>query len=93
MNRSYRLVWNQTLQMMQVAPEIATSRSSVPGSATHCRTPRRSLPRAAHQAGQIALMLGLTCAFPSAWAAGCAASDASACGASGGAGYPARSGN
>jgi outer membrane autotransporter protein len=92
MNRSYRLVWNQTLQMMQVAPEIATSRSSVPGSATHCRTPRRSLPRA-HQAGQIALMLGLTCAFPSAWAAGCAASDASACGASGGAGYPARSGN
>ncbi|WP_338616449.1 autotransporter domain-containing protein [Achromobacter sp. E1] len=93
MNRSYRLVWNQALQLMQVAPEIATSRSSVPGSATHCGTPRRSLPRAAHQAGQIALMLGLTCAFPSAWAAGCASSDASACGASGGAGYPGRSGN
>ncbi|MGE8666342.1 MAG: autotransporter domain-containing protein [Achromobacter mucicolens] len=93
MNRSYRLVWNQALQMMQVAPEIASSRSSVPGSATHCGTPRRSLPRAAHRARQIALMLGLTCALPSVWAAGCAPGDASACGAAGGAGYPGRSGN
>lgn len=38
-------------------------------------------------------MLGLTCALPSVWAAGCAPGDASACGAAGGAGYPGRSGN
>ncbi|MDH0090327.1 autotransporter domain-containing protein [Achromobacter mucicolens] len=93
MNRSYRLVWNQALQTMQVAPEIAASASSIPGAATHCGTRRLSPPRAAQQAGQIALVLTLTCAFPNAWAAGCAPSDASTCGASGGAGYPGRSGN
>lgn len=40
MNRIYRLVWNRSLRVMQVASEIARTRT-VPGSSTGSALPRR----------------------------------------------------
>ncbi|MGO4700113.1 autotransporter-associated beta strand repeat-containing protein [Dyella sp. 2RAB6] len=84
MNRIYRLVWNRSLRLPQVASELAHSRRSVSGA---------GMARIAPAWRPLALAIGLAMLSSTAWGA-CtsSASNIPACSAPGGAGIPQRTG-
>jgi len=83
MNRIYRLVWNRSLRVPQVASELAHSRSGA--SAT-------GVARLVPALRPLALAVGLAMVSSTAWGA-CSSSDVPSCSAPGGAGIVQRTGS
>jgi fibronectin-binding autotransporter adhesin len=80
MNRVYRLVWNRSLAMVQVASELTCAQGSPSATSTPCTPRRRPLALA------IATLV-LACASAPAWSQTCTSATPSACGAPGGVGF------
>jgi len=82
MNRIYRLVWNRSLRLPQVASELARSSSRVSGAGTVSIAPRLR---------PLVLAMGLAMVSSAAWGA-CGTGDVPSCSAAGGAGITQRTG-
>jgi fibronectin-binding autotransporter adhesin len=79
MNRVYRLVWNRSRAVMQVASELASAHGAS-SSTSATRAPRR------HPLALAMAALSLACLSAPAWSQTCTPTDPSGCAASGGVG-------
>ena len=79
MNRVYRLVWNRSLAIVQVASELTRTQGSPSGMSTPC-SPRR------HPLALAIATLVFACVSAPVWSQVCSTTDPSACGAPGGVG-------
>jgi fibronectin-binding autotransporter adhesin len=78
MNRTYRLVWNRALRVIQVASEISSSSAAASGASPAGRVLQR------HPLLLALVTAGLCITSSSAWAQTCQPSDPTACSAQGG---------
>jgi autotransporter-associated beta strand protein len=92
-NHIYRVVWNRAAGAAQVVSESTKASTGDSGKQTGATRADRRRVAATLTATGLAVGVGLGSISPASWAAGCTASDLSACSAPGGSGYPDRSGN